>query len=225
MGVLLWRLGLLPLAADTGADGGADGGAGGEESPKGAADKQKEPDAKAEDAQGANPERQGEDVSGLKATITALRAERDGAKAEAAQLKQQFEGLDPDAARMALEQVPQLQEELQALRLDSTVNGALIRVLPEYRPLVESALRSQLAVGEDGAIAGRGGEAPAALVDTLKAQYPIMFAAEGTVPVGGGTTSSTATQPQQTATVSAPGGIIRGVQPTDVIEGKVKISG
>lgn len=168
----------------------------------------------------ALPTAPAEDVSGLKNTISTLRAE----------LKK-YEGIDPDQARTALTQLPTLQEANRTLadqvnmgKIDSAVSQAVSGSLSQYAPLLATNARGLLQVNDKGEVVSSDGRSVADINAQLRTQYPAMFQAD-VVPAGSGTAPSTGSAtPPPASVVNAPNGIISGVSPDDIIKGNVKIN-
>lgn len=105
----------------------------------------------------------------------------------------------------------QLSKELAATR---GLNTAGVR--PNYEGLLLSQVTGSLEVGEDGKVA-----APEGLWDGLKTKYPDMFFAEdgaGTGAASGGTGAD-----ETPRAVKATNGLVTGVDPDEVLSGKVKV--
>jgi hypothetical protein len=167
---------------------------------------------------GPTPTSGGEDVTGLKNTITALRGELSTAQN---QLKQ-FEGIDPQAARTALQQLPTIQQELNTTRIESAAGNVLAQIMPEYRDLFRSSVHSQLQVDDKGQVVAGDGRSLDQIATDLKTRYPTMFIAD-VAPTGAGVTASNGGATPPPAVVTTTNGIITGVNPDDVIQGKVQI--
>jgi hypothetical protein len=168
----------------------------------------------------------GEDVTGLKNTIAALRQEIAGYK----ESLKQYEGIDPQAARTALTELPQVQEKvsnlsnlLNASKIDAAVGQVLTGAMPQYANLLASNVRGLLQVGEDGRVLSVDGKGLDDLRSEYQTKYPDMFAAAST-PTGSGITPSAPTAPATATVVDAPKGIIQGVDPDAIISGTVKVN-
>lgn len=161
-----------------------------------------------------------DDTAGLKATIAALRSD----------LKR-YEGIDPEAARTALSQIPTLQEANKALSdklnistIDNAVSQVVTGALPQYSGLLASNARGLLQVNDKGEVVSSDGKSLADLGNQFRTQYPAMFVAE-TAPVGSGAAATTTSAtPPPASVVDAPNGIISGVSPDAIIGGQVKIN-
>jgi len=158
------------------------------------------------------------------------------------QALQPYAGLDPQIAKAAIEAQAsrgaidsQLQttaaerdnwkaqaEQLQtvattALKETQAVRGLTAAgVRPEYESLLLPTVLTGLEVKEDGKVT-----APDGFMDGLKGKFPAMFFADDAA--GGGTPGGSDTTPAPTS-VSAVNGVVSGVNPADVLAGKVILS-
>lgn len=174
-----------------------------------------------------------EDLTGLKNTITALRE-------ELRQTKQKYQGIeDPLAAIAAMQELatikPQyealqtekatLQEQLTTTALDAATSAALTGVNPDFRELLYGNIRAQLKIGETGTPVAADGRSIDQLRTDYETKYPSMFlAGTAPIPAGSGAAPNNGAPPSAPVTVQAEGGVIKGVNPQDVIDKKVKIS-
>lgn len=154
-----------------------------------------------------------EDVTGLKNTVAALRAELAQTRT---QHSNEINTLRQDSAELST-----LRQQLASSQIDSTTNQVLANVLPQYRPLVENAVRAQLVTTPNG-VAVADGRSVADLTTEMIKTYPNLFVAD-VVPTGSGTSPSTAAAQPPASVVTAPNGIIQGVDPNDIIQGKVQV--
>jgi len=176
----------------------------------------------------------GEDLTGLKNTVAALREEKRQLKTQLSELSEQYQSLhatyadlDIAQAREAISQLPMVQQqlsertsEINRLTLDSHLNAATAEVVPKYRGLVVSHLRSQVQLSE-GEVKSTDGRSLSDLMSGMRESTPEFFLSDkpiGTNTIGQGAGSAPAAQ------VQAQNGIIRGVDPSDVLAGKVTIS-
>lgn len=157
-----------------------------------------------------------------------------------------FNDLDPNEARTALSKLPELEQlkttlsqtatERDQFKTQATDLGAVatnlardvvvarglgrVGVLPDYQDLIEPAISAMVQTDEEG-----NHSLPENFVTTLRDKYPAMFAPESD---GAGTGVSTSTSgpaaQQQSIQVSPQGGVITGVDPGDVMAGKVAIA-
>lgn len=157
-----------------------------------------------------------------------------------------FEGLDPNAARTAMSELEQLRpqvadlqakaqraEELQTTVADltdqghaakrlliasRTINSAGIR--PEFHDLLEPTIASAAELNPStGAF-----ELPENYVDGLKSKYPTAFLAEDGAGTGGAANDGAQPEPP-TSDYQIPGDrTITGVNPADVLEGRVQFA-
>ncbi|MFG6094109.1 hypothetical protein SPB21_02615 [Leptothoe sp. ISB3NOV94-8A] len=155
-----------------------------------------------------------------------------------------YDGIDPEAARTALQQLDQYQtqaDQLQTLTderdqlttqladtktqlVTSQKQFTALRGLtsaqlrPEYEELLLPQVANSLDVGENGDIT-----APEGFYDGLKTKYPAMFFGDDAAGTGGsaGEGNSTEETPKQ---LTAKDGIVSGVNPDDVISGSVRVS-
>lgn len=155
-----------------------------------------------------------------------------------------YDGLDPKGAREAIAKLPELTrlqqtlsqtaterdqfktqaeklgESTQDLRTQVVVARGLgsLGVLPEYQELVEPAVRSLVQVGEDGTPS-----LPDGFGSTLRDKYPAMFAPL-TDGAGSGTGEGQPARTEGPRQVAPKGGVIKGVNPADVLSGRVAIT-
>ncbi|MEA5465270.1 hypothetical protein [Leptothoe sp. PORK10 BA2] len=156
-----------------------------------------------------------------------------------------YQGIDPQAARTAIQQLEQRQQQdgqLQTMAGErdqlatqlADMRSQLVNsqkqftalkglgsagIRPEYEELLLPQVTGSLELAENGEV-----EIPDGLYDGLKQKYPAMFFGEdaaGTGGAAGGGTNTTEEQPQQ---VTAKDGIVTGVNPDDVLSGKVNVS-
>ena len=174
----------------------------------------------------------GEDVTGLKNTVSSLRN-------ELRQLKDRYQGIeDPAAALAAMQELntikPQyetLQQQQQALqqqvnngKIDSAIASTLAGVDPNYSELLSSNLRPLLQVGEDGNVAASNGRSLADLRTDYQAKYPTMFLnGSAPVPAGTGNMQNNGAAPQPATVVKKQNGMVMGVDPKAFLEGKVTL--
>jgi hypothetical protein len=168
-----------------------------------------------------------EDTAGLKATIKALRGEVSTLQTE---LKKYAGIEDPAAAIAALKELPtvkqqaaDLQTKLFGVQIDNAASTAVTGVLPQYRDLLLTNARGMLQVGEDGMVKAADGRSLDQLTTDYRKNYPQMFVATETTPVGAGTTPQNgATPPPAVTQVKASENLV-GMNPDDLISGKVEI--
>lgn len=158
------------------------------------------------------------------------------------QALQPYQGLDPVAAREAIAnqatraasdaQYQAVQAERDRLQADlqqyqqgnaqlskelaATRGLTAAGVRPQYEELLLPKITGSLELAEDGTV-----KAPDGLWDGLKTKYPDMFHAEdgaGTGATGGETAADTSPR-----TVQATNGMVTGLDPADVLNGKVSI--
>jgi hypothetical protein len=187
-------------------------------------------------------------INGLKTKLDGIEGATDALSQvdELLNVAGDYDSLDPNAARTAIAQVETLQTQVNELKPKADKHDELVGqvetlttgkqqaqrdllaartvssagVLPEFRDLIEP----QIAVA---AVPNDKGEfgLPEKFIDGLKGKYPSAFAAADAGGTGGagnggqGSDTST-TQPQ---TVKAQSGVVSGVNPEDVMSGKVKI--
>jgi hypothetical protein len=158
------------------------------------------------------------------------------------QALQPYQGLDPVAAREAIanqatraatdSQFQQLQTERDRLQADLTQiqngNAQLSKELaatrgltaagvrPQYEELLLPRVTGSIELAEDGTP-----KTPEGFWDGLKTKYPDMFHAEDAAGTGAaGGESSTEDQPRA---VQAENGLVSGLNPDDVLNGKVSL--
>lgn len=166
------------------------------------------------------PEPSGEDLTGLKNSLAAARRERDDAirrlNTTQSELTTAQQSLTETQGNLG-----NLKSERDKLAIDLALTNELRDADPNKRDLLLNTARSQVGL-VDGEV--KAGDRPLTeFVSGLRSQYPDMFLAAN-VPTGTGTTPSTPSTPAAAATVDAPGGIISGVDPGDIIAGKVKVN-
>jgi len=162
----------------------------------------------------------GEDVTGLKNALAAVRSELKTTKAQLAEAKNQLEAGLNDASALR-DRTHALLSENRELRIDAALARELSDVLPQYRQLLEQSSRSQLSVTEDGAVVA--GDRPLSeFIAGLRQQHANLFAADQ-VATGSGALPSNGQSPPTTIEISAPNGIITGVDPQDIISGRVTV--
>jgi len=162
----------------------------------------------------------GEDLTGLKNSLAAARRERDEALRQVSGLQGELTSTQQSLTNVQ-GSVETLQGERDRLTVDLALTNELKDVDPTKRDLLLTTARSQVGL-VDGEV--KAGDRPLAeYVTGLRSQYPDMFLAPN-VPTGTGTTPSTPQTPAAATVVDAPGGIIAGVDPADIISGKVKIT-
>ena len=155
-----------------------------------------------------------------------------------------YDGLDPEAARTAIQQLDQYQsqteqrqtvtDERDQLTTQLTdVSSQLVtsqkqftalrgliaaQLRPEYEDLLLPQVANSLDVSETGEIT-----TPDGLYDGLKTKYPAMFFGNDDAGTGGhaGEGDSTEESPKH---LTAKDGIVSGVNPDDVINGSVRVS-
>jgi F0F1-type ATP synthase epsilon subunit len=157
-----------------------------------------------------------------------------------------FDDLDPNSAREAIAKLPEivrLQETLsqaaterdqfkaQVADLGSVAAGLArdvvvarglgrVGVLPAYQDLIEPAIAGMVQADDQGNYS-----LPEDFATSLRDKYPAMFAPESD---GAGTGTSTSTsgpaKDKQPTQVASQGGVITGVDPGDVMDGKVQIT-
>lgn len=167
---------------------------------------------------------QGEDTTALRNALQAERTRANALQGEVQTLKQTYEGIDAAAAKEAIAQLPQLQQELNATKIETAAAEVLGQVLPQYRDLFRSSVRSQLQVNDQGQVVTGDGRSLSDVAAGLKTQYPNMFAADN-VPTGSGMTTAAPSPSPSPASVGTQNGVITGVDPADVLAGKVQITG
>lgn len=155
-----------------------------------------------------------------------------------------YQGIDPQAARTAIQQLEQRQTQdnqlqtvagerdqlqttvgdLQGQLTDSRKQFTALKGLsaagirPEYEELLLPQVTSGLELAENGEI-----KTPDGLYDGFKQKYPAMFFAEDGAGTGGAAGDGNGST-EETQQVTANGGVVSGVNPDDVLSGKVKVS-
>ncbi|NJN89515.1 MAG: hypothetical protein HC878_03485 [Leptolyngbyaceae cyanobacterium SL_5_14] len=171
---------------------------------------------------GPTPTSGGDDLAGLRSALQAERARANQLQGQVQQLTQQYEGIDPTAARQALERLPSLEQQLNTTRIESAAGNVLSQIVPEYRDLFRSSISSQLQVNDQGQVLGGDGRSLDQISSDLKTRFPNMFIADA-APTGAGVTASNGGATPPPSVVTATNGVITGVNPDDVIGGKVQI--
>ncbi|MGB3495304.1 MAG: hypothetical protein WBA57_21415 [Elainellaceae cyanobacterium] len=161
-----------------------------------------------------------EDLTGLKNSLAAARRERDEALRKLTGAQSEL-----TTAQNTLTETQgnlgSLQTERDDLKIDLALSNELRDVDPSKRDLLWNTARSQVALS-DGEV--KAGDRPLTeFVSGLRSQYPDMFFAPN-VPTGTGAAASTPQSAPAVSTVDAPGGIITGVNPGDIIAGKVRVN-
>lgn len=175
-----------------------------------------------ENQQQQQQQQSGDDLAGLRSALQAERARANQLQGQLQQLTQQYEGIDPAAARQALERLPSLEQQLNTTRIDSAAGNVLSQIVPEYRDLFRPSISSQLQVNDQGQVVGGDGRSLGQIATDLKTRFPNMFIADQ-VATGAGVTASSGGAVTPPSVVTATNGVIAGVNPDDVIQGRVQI--
>ncbi len=190
----------------------------------------------------------------LKETLTSLRSQLGSIPAVETDILSSFDqaitqaglydGIDPEAARTAIQQLDQYQTQTNQLQTVTDERDQLTTQLtdvssqlvtsqkqftalrgliaaqlrPEYEDLLLPQVTNSLDLGDNGEIT-----APDGLYDGLKTKYPAMFFGNDAAGTGGsaGDGNSPEATPKQ---LTAKDGIVSGVNPDDVINGSVRVS-
>jgi uncharacterized protein (DUF3084 family) len=175
-----------------------------------------------ENQQQQTNQQSGDDLAGLRSALQAERARANQLQGQVQQLTQQYEGIDPNVARQALERLPSLEQQLNSTRIESAAGNVLSQIVPEYRDLFRSSISSQLQVNDQGQVLGGDGRSLDQIATDLKTRFPNMFIADQ-VATGAGVTASNGGAAPSPSVVTTTNGVITGVNPDDVIGGKVQI--
>lgn len=191
---------------------------------------------------------------GIKETLNQLRSQLGSVEGldttvltqfdQAIQQAELYDGIDPQAARTAISQLNQRQSQDNQLQtvtgerdslqtqLSDTQNQLLTSrkefaalkglhaagVRPEYQDLILPQVTGALEIAEDGQIS-----TPENLYTGLKTQYAAMFYAEDGAGTGGAGTEDDSAEESPTQ-VTATDGVVSGVNPDDVMSGKVSVT-
>jgi hypothetical protein len=157
-----------------------------------------------------------------------------------------FEGIDPNSARTAISEVGRLRADYESLKpvadqvdtLTSSVNDLTTAnqdlqrsllasrtvnqagILPEFQGLLEPVIAGAAQLNDQT----KAFELPDGYLGQLQEQYPSAFMATEGAGTGGAGVGSDPDQDSQPSTVKVENGVVSGVDPSDVLAGKVQLT-